>query len=337
MKLILTIDTEADNQWDHGRRLSVENIKYIPRFQNLCSRYNIKPTYLVTSEVCDDDFAREILSDYVLLEKAEVGSHLHSWTTPPFLDETGYRYNDINHAFATELPLDLLKDKLKFLTDQVEKSFGKRPLSFRSGRYGFDTNVARYLIENKYVVDSSITPYISWSEQKGVPKGNGGPDFINEFPFPYEIKISEGSLLEIPVTILPTKFPINQNFRLARSYFRYVDNNMIFRIIRRLLFQDQPIWLRPQPATTLNMFEELIKEAERIKLPYLVMIFHSSELMPGSSIYRKDEGSIEKLFELLEAFFNLLKNRRIGSLTLTEAAENAGNHAERKYVHQHSM
>ena len=42
MKFALTIDTEGDNQWDHGRKLSVDNIKFIPRFQRLCEKYNIK-------------------------------------------------------------------------------------------------------------------------------------------------------------------------------------------------------------------------------------------------------------------------------------------------------
>ena len=53
----------------------------------------------------------------------------------------------------------------------------------------------------------------------------------------------------------------------------------------------------------------------------MVMIFHSSELMPGCSIYRPDEKSIELLYEVLESFFTLLHNRNIDSVTLTEAAK----------------
>ena len=63
MKFILTIDTEGDNQWDHGRALTVENIRYIPRFQKLCERYLIRPTYLVTSEICEDSYAKKMLKD----------------------------------------------------------------------------------------------------------------------------------------------------------------------------------------------------------------------------------------------------------------------------------
>ena len=320
MKFIITIDTEGDNQWDHGRELTVENLRFVPRFQDLCNKYQVKPTYLVTSEVCDDPFAKEIFSDYSQKGIAEVGTHLHSWTTPPFLDKVGYRYNDISHAFATELPIDLLNEKIKNLTNQIENAFGKRPLSFRSGRYGFNEDVARVLIDNSYVVDSSVTPYTTWAKNKGIPEAKGGPDFMDSTPFPYTYNFSNGSLLEIPITILPTKFPLNKSEKIARNYFRNVDSNILLRVFRKLLFQNQPLWLRPYLATDINIFNELINEAISIKLPYIVMMFHSSELMPGCSIYRKDENAIEKLYGLLEHFFILLKKKNIESATLTEAA-----------------
>ncbi len=51
------------------------------------------------------------------------------------------------------------------------------------------------------------------------------------------------------------------------------------------------------------------------------MMFHSSELMPGCSVYRPDKDSIEKLYDLLERFFVLLHDKKIESVTLTEAAK----------------
>ena len=154
MEFVLTIDTEGDNQWDHGRELRVENIKFVPRFQELCEGYKIRPTYLVTSEVCDDQYARELFSDFLKRNCAEIGAHLHSWTTPPFIDKDGYRYNDRHHTFASELDESLLNEKLKTLTLQIGTAFGQRPTSFRSGRYGFNDMVAKALARNSYIVDS---------------------------------------------------------------------------------------------------------------------------------------------------------------------------------------
>jgi hypothetical protein len=174
---------------------------------------------------------------------------------------------------------------------------------------------------NSYLVDSSVTPFTSWNLFKGLPDGSGGPDFIDKTPFPYTYNFSTGSLLEVPVTILPTRFPINTGGGFARSYFSNVDKSIPLRIIRRLLYFYQPLWLRPHPRMDIDLFEELLNEAFKIKLPFLVMMFHSSELMPGSSIYRTDSSSIEKLYELLEKFFVLINDKHIHSVVLTETTK----------------
>lgn len=321
MKFILTIDTEADNQWDHGRNITTDNLRYVPRFQNLCDKYLIRPTYLVTSEVCENHFAREIFSDYNMAEKAEIGAHLHSWTTPPFLEKEGYRYNDKNHAFAHELPEELAAEKIKNLTDLIESSFKVCPLSFRSGRFGFNETIAKILKTNNYLVDSSVTPLTNWSTIKGIPDGIGGPDFLSKTPFPYWFDFDNGFLLEIPVTIIPTRFPLNRSKVISEYYFRNVDRNIILKIFRRLLFNRQPLWLRPHLWMNAGMFDEILNEAERIKLPYIVMMFHSSELMPGGSNYRTSKDDVEKLYDLLESFFTLLSAKKINSVTLSEAAK----------------
>jgi len=322
MKFIVTIDTEGDNQWDHGRELTVENIKFLPRFQALCEDYGIKPTYLVTSEVCQDTYARGLFTEYIKNGRAEIGAHLHSWTTPPYLDKEGFRENDINHAFASELPYELLSQKIRNLTEQIASSFGKTPSSFRSGRYGFNEDVARVLVDNSYIVDSSVTPFVSWSEQAGIPGGKGGPDFIDSPAYPHRIDFQGGSITEIPVTIMPTRFPLTMSRKLASYYFRKVNDSLVLRGIRKMFLDNQPVWLRPVPGTDINLLNELLNETINKKLPFITMMFHSSELMPGCSKYRPDSDSVEELYRLLDAFFNLLAIRGVASVTLTEAAQN---------------
>lgn len=322
MQFIITIDTEGDNQWDHGRELTVENIKFIPRFQTLCEDYGIKPTYLVTSEVCHDPYARDLFTGYISDGRAEAGAHLHSWSTPPFIDSEGFKENDANHAFASELPYDLLNEKIANLTEHISTSFGKRPTSFRSGRYGFNENVARSLVANSYIVDSSVTPFISWDGHKGIPGGKGGTDFIDSPVFPYRYPFSGGSITEIPITILPTLFPLKVSEKLAHYYFRNVNKSLALRGLRKLFFSDQPVWLRPVPGTDLKLFTQLVNVAIDRQLPLITMMFHSSELMPGCSKYRPDSNSVEELYRLLEGFFKSLADSGIESETLTQAAQN---------------
>ena len=320
MEFIITIDTEGDNQWDHGRNLTVENIKYVPRFQTLCEEFGIKPTYLVTSEVCQDKIARDLFTGYIQNGSAEIGAHLHSWSTPPFLDRQGFTENDVNHAFASELPYDLLNDKIAYLTNQIYAAFGNRPSSFRSGRYGFNENVARSLVANGYIVDSSATPFVSWDGHKGIPGGKGGPDFIDSPAFPYKYPFPGGSITEIPITIMPSRFPLTASDKLAHYYFRNVNESLALRGLRKLFFSNQPVWLRPVPGTDLKLLTRLVNVTIDRQLPFITMMFHSSELMPGCSKYRPDSGSVEELYRLLNSFFKLLAGRGIISATLTEAA-----------------
>jgi hypothetical protein len=43
MNLIVSLDTEADNQWDCGRPLTTENVRYWSPFQQVCERYGFAP------------------------------------------------------------------------------------------------------------------------------------------------------------------------------------------------------------------------------------------------------------------------------------------------------
>lgn len=323
MKFILTVDTEGDNQWDFGRKLTTENLECIPNFQSLCETYSISPTYLVTSEVCEDNFAKNIFGEYVQSRRAEVGAHLHVWTTAPFEDRDGYRFNDSYHGFANELPESLLRKKVENLTRQVEEAFGVKPTSFRSGRYGFDDTCAKVLLDNGYIVDSSVTPYIDWSHELGAPNGKGGPNFKNRNAMHYSITIGEKTLWEIPVTILPTKFPFTLSDSLMEIY-NTAGTSVIAKAARKISFGSQPVWLRPYRNTTLSTLERVVRRAKLMDLEFMTMIFHSSELMAGCSPYRRNETDVKALHSLLEGFFRFLHESTISSVTLSEAARLIG-------------
>lgn len=317
MKFVLTIDAEADNQWRHGIPISTENIRFIPRFQRLCDQHQVTPTYLVTSEVCEDQFAQRIFKEYIEKGTAEIGAHLHSWTTPPFEEREGMRFNDFYHPFATELPESLLDQKVETLTGQIQKNLGISPTSFRSGRFGFDETCAKVLTKYRYKVDSSVTPYVNWSRTVGMPNGKGGPDFSGFPSHHYFMQTDYGTLLEIPVTILPTRWPLRGNDSLAR-FLCSRKESLGKKIVRRILFPGQPVWLRPSSLTTIDVFRDLVGEADSRSLEFLTMMFHSSELMPGCSPSMKTELDIEHLYTLLEAFFAMLNSRGIDSITLSD-------------------
>ncbi len=321
MLFILTIDTEADNQWDHGAPLTTRNVEFWEPFQAVCSKHGVKPTYLITSEIAADPRAQELLRAWRRDGAAEVGAHLHPWTTPPFLERSGLRYNDEQHAFLSELPEELVAPKLASLTNEIESAIGVRPTSFRAGRFGFDTRVALELSRLGYAVDSSVTPLWGWSAHTGLTGRDGGPDFRAHDVRPFVLRdTGSPGLLEIPVTIVTTYAIMRRVPQLLEAY-----RTLPGRAARKLLFKrwlsPQPIWLRPTPEFSQSDLRDAWRVAETMGAPAAVMMFHSSELMPGGSPYRATRESVQQLLDLLDHFFEFICGRGADPATLSDAAE----------------
>ncbi len=323
MKLIITIDTEADNQWARSDRIELKNIDYIPRFQELCEQYDFKPTYLSTYEMAMSEKFIEKIGHYQTEGRAEIGAHLHPWTTPPF---TPLTENDLKfHPFPHEYPEDVLREKLTVLTGTIEKNFGKRPLTFRSGRYGFDAKVASILSDSGYIADCSVTPLISWKHIMGDPKGKGGPDFSSAPPHPYFLdpydctKTGSSRLLEVPVSIFFNRWLLlNKILRLVKKYYHDPRNAMLRGLYK---LGHKPVWFRPRPNRDVNELIQVYQVARSFHLDYVEMIFHSSELMPGGSKNTKTQESIEQMYKIFNSLFQFLSQEQVEGVTLAEYAE----------------
>lgn len=318
MRIVVSVDTEADGQWRHGAPLTTENVGWWAPFQGVCERHAAAPTYLVTSEIVADERAVAFLAPLAGRGAAEVGAHLHPWTTPPFEAEPGLAWNDASHAYPSHLGEDLLAAKLRTLTRQIEEAFDAAPTSFRAGRFGLDAAGARLLAELGYVVDSSVTPYLSWADNPGRPGWGGGPDFRRHDAYPFRVDgTGMPGLVELPVTILPT-YALTRRCRLLRERWEARPLRVARRVLR-VWQRPQPLWLRPRPEYGADDLEALLREAERRHLPFTVFMFHSSELMPGASPYRPDQTSVDELLTLLDRLFGLARQRGHSFVTLSAA------------------
>ena len=318
MRIVVTVDTEADGQWEHGRPLATENVATWPPFQALCESAGVAPTYLITTEIAEDPAATAFLRELVTTGAAEVGAHLHPWSTPPFDDRPGLRRNDSIHIYPCQLEAEVLCAKLEVLTAQVEAAVAARPTSYRAGRFGFDAVGARALTDLGYVVDSSVTPYVSWGENAGRPGWGGGPDFRAHGAHPFRVAgTGEPGLVELPVTILPTH-PLTRRVGWLRDHWQARPLRLARRALR-LRSRPQPLWLRPRPEYAFGDLQALIVEAERRQLPYAVLMFHSSELLAGASPYRATAADVDALLGQLGQLFSWLRERGHGFATLTAA------------------
>ena len=190
--ILLGVDTEADNQWDASAReaLPVKNAHQLPRLQEICDRYRVPPTYLVTYEMAKNDSARGVLKELAASGRCEIATHHHPWSTPPLVN---------GHLYPLNLSPAQFKEQLKVLTEAVSEVSQTAPVSYRAGRNGFTGWQVGILEGLGYLVDSSVDPFFN-------EKRNGGPSFAGAPLVPYFLShedpcvAGESRLLEIPIT-----------------------------------------------------------------------------------------------------------------------------------------
>src|SRR3989304_4764396 len=182
---IVTVDTESDDAWEKPEIISLENLKEIPRFQDMCEKYDIIPTYLLSYECATREEAVSILKPISDSQKCEIGHHLHSWSTPPFQRKNNNGDVDLEwiHAYQSELPDSLFEEKAENLKSVIKQNYGIYPTSHRAGRFGIDQRSIDWLIKNKFEADTSVVPLKDYTLHKG--KINWGPSFHNKPVMPY--------------------------------------------------------------------------------------------------------------------------------------------------------
>ncbi len=317
-RLIITIDTEEEGLWGGRYRMTgntVENIRGVPRFQSLCDELGIRPVYLVDAPVVQDDRASTVLEEIHAAGRCEIGTHVHPWCNPP-IDEQA----DCRESYLCNLPVSLQRAKIEWLTEAISERFGKRPVSFRAGRYGLDIAGARILAELGYRVDSSVIPFTDYSADRG-------PDFRNAPWQPYWVggddlcsAAESGKLLEVPVSVGFSRSNFSRAMQcqslLGKAPLRWLRLEGILdrsQVLKR-------IKLSPEKATARDM-KTLIDRSCESPSAVLVMMFHSSSLVPGESPYVRDESGLEEFLErIAETCRYFLESKAGVSCTLEDVA-----------------
>ena len=309
---LITIDTEGDNLWSVPATLTTENSNFLRRFQHLCERYGLVPTWLTTYEMAQCKTYRAVAEDYLDRGTGELGMHLHAWNSPP-LDYQLTADDSRTLPYLIEYPEGVMEQKIAYLTELLESQFGVRPRSHRAGRWAMDARYARLLAASDYVVDCSVTPGVSLADAKGDPNDKGGTDYRGFPNRPYRMDLEhidreddDSPLWEIPMTIvhgpgMKLRWAVDRLPRLARQ----VSNRLV----------PPAYWLRPNGRNLEPMFSILDKALQEDR-PCVEFMLHSSELMPGGSPKFASAESIEKLYADLEALFDAA-HRSFRGTTLT--------------------
>ncbi|MGE5531376.1 MAG: hypothetical protein ACM3VW_04575 [Bacteroidota bacterium] len=283
--LLITIDTEADNEWDLTSPRTFENIQRLPDFQQVCDLYGARPTYLVAYDVVQDGPSRETLQQLAQTGRCEIGAHLHAWSTPPehALAPGVFAQNPYLH----EYPPNVQEQKLANLTRALMEAFGGQPRSYRGGRWSLDAVAVKLLVDAGYLVDTTVTPGMSWAANPGHSAGAVGSCFAGAPQKAYFLDRKQmtrpgtSPLLEVPVSIT------------ARGALRAVASSpsppavsgALSALTRRVLHKSglcKMVWLRPGYSSSSDMTWACDDLSAR-GVPFLNIMFHSSELIAGGS------------------------------------------------------
>jgi peptidoglycan/xylan/chitin deacetylase (PgdA/CDA1 family) len=293
MALLVGIDTEGDNQWDAAARANqrFENIYALPKLHALFARHGARPTYVITHPVARDERSAAVLRHLLEGGDCEIGAHHHVWETPPCTTEDVAR-----HAYASTLPLRQFEQQLAELTQAITAAVGVRPVSYRSGRFGFSATHVSALEREGYLVESSVAPLFYEAHK-------GGPSFVEAPLTPYYLAYDNATrpgtsnLLEVPVSAaLNRRLPKMLQYAYARAPRPYTTK----RILRALgLLRVR--WLRPSYSSLEDMIA-LARDLAHAGEPVLNLLFHSSEAIVGGSPYNRTQAELDAFRDRLARF-----------------------------------
>ena len=309
MNLLVGIDTEGDNQWEAAARANqkFDNIYALPRLHAILAKHGVRPTYVITYPVARDERSAEVLRRLLAAGDCEIGAHHHAWETPPCSEEDVRR-----HPYASTLARSQFEAQLAALTEAIAAAVGQRPVSYRSGRFGFSADHVAGLERLGYLVESSVAPLFYESHK-------GGPEFVEAPLTPYFLaydsatKPGSSGVLEVPVSCgLSRRLPKALQYAYARAPSPYTTKRVL-RALRVLRLR----WLRPS-YSSLDDMTALARTLATAREPVLNLLFHSSEAIVGGSPYNRTQGELDAFCERLERFL-AFATRELGAVPATFA------------------
>lgn len=190
--LVVTVSVASDMPRGAVQaRPSFRNLAAVAQVQRLCERFGIRPTYLLAYPIFE-------VADFFegLGEKAELGTLLRPWTTPPFEASE----DRLRRVTVEGLSSSAVAGKIGALTQGFIDRFGYAPRSHRAAGAALDGAAVQTLERLGYRVDSTVTPFLDH-------RAAGGSDWrmapeVPYFPDRQRPNLRGASpILEVPLTV----------------------------------------------------------------------------------------------------------------------------------------
>ena len=300
--LAVVVDTEEEFDWTRPFARENRATSSIPSqalAHKIYDPLGMVPTYVIDHPVATDPQAVMFLRGLQCSGRAEIGTHLHPWVSPPHEEEVTTR-----NSYHCNLPPELERAKIAALTNEIEAAFGTRPSVFKAGRYGFGANTAHVLRELGYTIDCSYVPHVSFA-------GDGGPDFQGTPDQPFWL---DDDLLEVPLTsgffgALAVAGPRFQGLLNSRRAERLRVPGMLARsgLLSRSRLSPEGVSADEQ----CRLLAAMAKAGRR----FFTLTYHSPSLAPGHTPYVRDEADLAEFLSRIEQVLLFFRDRLGGEFT----------------------
>jgi hypothetical protein len=219
-------------------------------------------------------------------------------------------------TFLHNLPVNLIQDKLASVYDCFAK-VGRRPTSFRGGRYSSGGAIHDFLFKHGFLADASVCPFSTWQDE-------GAPDYRHRGLEPVRLpprQEGELPLWEIPLTLAFSRSP----FAMWRKWYELVEHSWLSKLrligIGERLGVIRKVWLNFESPLGMHM-KSFLDRLQQSAVETICFTLHSSSLMPGGNSFTRTEEDAARLFARLEAVFKSLSNNAaFQPSTVTEVAQ----------------
>lgn len=293
IRVVISLDVEEEGLFS-GRYASkdcrVENVALLPKLKNLTQEWGFPLTLLCAHTVLTNHRACGTLAHMRDSVGAEIGAHLHHWSTPP-LSQTAHTGEPER---SDTMDRDVLRQRLRTLLQAGRDFQGAALTSFRMGRWDLKSCVRPLLAEEGILVDSSVAPLRMFKQ---------GPDHFLAPADPYWVPSATApSLLEVPITqisLLPAA---------ARAWYRagkalpkeqqtkFIDKYKFFGALSA-----NPVW---HNAAVMRLATRLhVARGGKV----ISLFWHSSEMLAGASPNIPNQAAADALLRKIQSYLVWLR------------------------------
>ncbi len=305
LSVVLTMDVEEEGLFSgryQRRNPGVRNVAALPVLAPLSDELGFPLTLLCSHAVFADRDACKTLEIMRDRHGAEIGAHLHHWSTPPF--ENDELCCPGTPARTDKVDQELLEARLASLLE-AGRAFQGAPLtSFRMGRWDLKSPLFPMLQRHGIRADSSICPLRAYA---------GGADHFLAPAHPYWALGQDVPFLEIPITQIPL---LGFLPRLWQTLYRGSEKRDNFHFLAAL--SASPFW---HSDVVMRSCVRLL----RLRGGTVLCVFwHSTEIVAGCSPQVPDEAAMHRVRARILSFFTWLKEHfPVRGCTLTQIFDEA--------------